>query len=113
MDLVRIARTSIAALCAALVTALLIAGCSSKPKVQTYKLEGTVVAIDKNHHSVMVDSKAIPDYMEAMTMAYDLPNDASLNSLKTGDHIEATLQVTGDKSWLENVRTTSSAQPNK
>lgn len=72
-----------------------------------------MVAIDKTHHSVMVDAKAIPDYMEAMTMAYDLTDDTSLNSLKTGDHIEATLRVSGDKSWLENVRTTSAAQTSK
>lgn len=104
---------SVVAIIAVLMAILVLAACSSKPKTQSYKLEGTVVAIDKTHHSIMVDSKAIPDYMDAMTMAYDLPDESSLNLLKAGDHIEATLRVSGDKSWLENVRTAAAAQNSK
>lgn len=81
--------------------------CSAKPQVRSYKLEGKVVSIDKAHKFVTVDSKAIPDYMDAMTMDYSLPDEAALNSLKPGDQMEATLKVTPEKTWLENVQVTT------
>src|SRR5881296_3024657 len=92
---------------------LMVAGCSAKPAVRSYKLEGKVVAVDKLHHSVMIDMKAIPDYMEAMTMAFDVSDKNSLDAIKTGDHIGATLRVSDQKSWLENVRATPPAPPTK
>jgi Cu/Ag efflux protein CusF len=85
--------------------------CSSSQPVRKYKLEGKVTAIDKPHHLVTVDEKAIPDYMEAMEMTYSVPDDAALNQLKTGDEIAATLNVSADRSWLESPHTiTSPAQ---
>lgn len=87
--------------------------CSSKPAAKAYNLDGRVVAVDKAHHSVMIDMKAIPDYMEAMTMAYEIPDKSSLDALKAGDYIEATLRVSDQKSWLENVRTLPADPANK
>jgi Cu/Ag efflux protein CusF len=92
---------------------LVVAGCSAKPAVRSYKLEGKVVAVDKVRHSVMIDMKAIPDYMEAMTMAYDVPDKNALGALNPGDHIDATLRVSDEKSWLENVRATPPAPATK
>ena len=98
--------------CIAVPALLAIAGCASKRvDSKSYKVEGTVISIDKAHQSIMLDAKAIPDYMEAMAMSYDLPDAKSLGSLKPGDRIEATLRVSSERSWLENVRTIA-ATPN-
>src|SRR5215469_8539705 len=91
---------------------MLAAACSSKPQTstdqpRTFKLEGKVISIDQAHKFVTVDSKAIPDFMDAMTMDYSLPDDTALKSLKPGDQIQATLKVTPQKTWLENVQVTS------
>ena len=69
-------------------TLAVMTGCSKKPEVQSYKVEGTVISIDKPHQAVMIDAKAIPNYMEAMAMSYSLPDARSLDSLKAGDQID-------------------------
>lgn len=92
-----------------LTASLLLASCSSKSQVHHYKAEGKVLAIDKEHHSLTLDEKAIPDYMEAMPMIYPIADAHTLDTLKVGDQIEATLTVTPDKSTLENIRVTNPA----
>ncbi|MBV8206600.1 MAG: copper-binding protein [Acidobacteria bacterium] len=92
---------------AAAVLPLIATGCARKPQVQAYRLEGRIIGIDKAHHMVNVDSKAIPGYMDAMRMDYSIPDDAALASLKAGDQIEATLKVSEDRTWLESIRIVS------
>lgn len=83
---------------------LLLAGCSHKQHITSYKVEGNVVGIDAGRHELMIDAKAIPGFMEAMTMSYPVPDQQAFSSVKSGDHVEATLQVTDDnKMWLEHL----------
>jgi protein SCO1/2 len=82
---------------------LLYAGCSSQ-QVRHYRLEGKIVSVAMDRHEVVVDHKAIPGFMEAMTMPYSLPDEQALRSLHPGDRIEALVAVAPGKVWLENVR---------
>jgi len=68
-----------------------------------YPLKGKVVSIDKQSKMLNVDSEAIPDFMNAMTMPYKVKPDSELDKLSPGDAITADVVVQEDKAWLENI----------
>jgi protein SCO1 len=77
-----------------------------------YQLKGKVVSVDKQAHMLNVDGEAIPGFMSAMTMPYNVKPETQLDKLSPGDAITADVVVQGDDSWLENISVTShSAAP--
>jgi len=68
-----------------------------------YDLQGQVVSVDRQQRTVLIAHKEIRGYMEAMTMPFSLKEDWTYGKLKAGDYIQATLVVTGDRAWLEEV----------
>jgi protein SCO1 len=77
-----------------------------------YHLKGKVVSIDKQAKMVNVDSEAIPDFMDAMTMPYQVKPEAEMDKLSPGDAITADVVVQDEKAWLENIAVTGhSAAP--
>jgi Cu/Ag efflux protein CusF len=101
-----------------LVAALALAGCNRNRELPHYKLEGTVVSVEKNAHEVTVNHKTIPGFMTAMRMTYAAKDRAALSKLKPGDEIKADLFVDRknyDK-WLEDIRVSqarSGASPSR
>jgi protein SCO1/2 len=87
-----------------LAAALALAGCNSE--LQHYKLEGTVVSVEKNVHEVTVNHKAIPGFMAAMRMTYVVKDQAALSKLKPGDEVKADLFVDRKNyaTWLEDIQ---------
>ena len=78
------------------------AGCHSAPKpdaqTQTsnykiYKVRGKVVSTNPATGEAIIDSEAIPGYMEAMAMPYKLKDPSILSELHPGDQITADLEV--------------------
>ncbi|MBZ5628974.1 MAG: copper-binding protein [Acidobacteriia bacterium] len=100
--MIAIRRLSVSLFAVAFLSVLTL-GCSSK-QVRRYQLEGKIVSVAMDRHEVVVDHKAIPGFMEAMTMPYSLPDEQALKSLQPGDRIEATVAVARGKVWLENLR---------
>jgi protein SCO1 len=77
-----------------------------------YQLKGKVVSIDERGKMVNIDSEAIPGYMDAMTMPYQVKPESELNNLHPGDQISADLIVQDENAWLENISIIShAAQP--
>ena len=74
-----------------------------------YHLKGKVVSVDKQSKMVNVDSEAIPDFMEAMTMPYNVKPESEADKLAPGDAITADVVVQDEKSWLENITVTGHA----
>jgi protein SCO1 len=68
-----------------------------------YHLKGKVVSIDKQAKMVNVDSEAIPGFMDAMTMPYQVKPETELDKLAPGDSITADVVVQDDNGWLENI----------
>ncbi|HZS03777.1 MAG TPA: copper-binding protein [Blastocatellia bacterium] len=69
-----------------------------------YNLKGRVVSVDQQYRQVTIEHEAIEGYMEAMTMPFPLKDERLYQTLKVGDHIQATLVVAGDgRWWLEDV----------
>ena len=75
----------------------------SAAAVKRYQLKGKVVSVDKRANMVNVDMEAIPGYMGAMTMPFEVKPQGELDKLASGDAITADLIVQDDNSWLENI----------
>ena len=108
-------RAGLQALCIAL--ALSIVSCSSKGSQPTngvhisasakrYHLKGKVVSVDKQAKTVTVDHEAIPGFMAAMAMPYNVKPERELDRLSPGASITADVVVDNDEYWLENVAIT-------
>ena len=65
--------------------------CAPQPKKKQYVLNGTVESVDFDNKTLTVDHQKVEGWMEAMTMAYGVHDLAVLNSVKPGDHIQATV----------------------
>ena len=61
--------------------------------VKVYHVRGKVVSTDAPHAIVVLDHEAIPDFMEAMTMPYQLKDPGIISELHPGDVITADVLV--------------------
>jgi len=78
---------------------------------KTYAMQGKIVGRDPAENALTLDHKAIPGYMEAMTMDY-IVRGAKVETLPpNGTAITATLHVTEDKGiWITGVRADDAAR---
>ena len=74
-----------------------------KPPGKRYELSGKVVAVDGQARRVTVAHDDIVGFMGAMTMPFTVKDTWALETLAPGDEIQATLVVTDEASWLEEV----------
>ena len=68
-----------------------------------YNLTGRVVSIDKPSQSINIDGDAIPGFMAAMTMPYQVKDASILDKVAPGDRIKAEIVVGNEAAYLENV----------
>jgi protein SCO1/2 len=68
-----------------------------------YTLTGRVVSVDKPTETLNVDGDAIPGFMAAMTMSYQVKDASVLDKLSPGDQIKAEIIVGNDGASLENI----------
>jgi protein SCO1/2 len=66
---------------------------SGDPSVKTYHLRGKVISTDASHGIVVLDHEAIPGFMDAMTMPYQLKDASIISELHPGDVITADVLV--------------------
>jgi protein SCO1/2 len=84
--------------------------------VTNYSLKGVVKKLEKELEQVTIQHEAIPGFMDAMTMPFAYKDPSTLEKLRPGDHVEATLRVesSGDviKNYaLESLTVTAAAAP--
>ena len=70
--------------------------------VNRYTLRGEIVSFNKDQQQVVIAHEAVPGLMEAMTMPFTLREPAAYDAMRPGAQIQATLAVSGERSWLEN-----------
>ena len=58
-----------------------------------YEIRGTVVAVDIGRRILEIDHEAIPGFMPAMTMPYEVADAGLLVGLSPGDRVRGTLRV--------------------
>jgi protein SCO1/2 len=96
-------------ICTLVVALALLAGCHRKTTpagpVRRYPVSGKIVSLDPQHQTANIDAAAIPNYMEAMAMDYPIQSKDDFRTLKIGERITGTLEVTGDESYtLTNIK---------
>lgn len=92
---------------AAAVLSVLAAGCGDASRKE-YDIRGQVVEVHADQGQVTLAHEAIPGYMDAMTMPFTVKDAWALSALAPGQFVEATLVVTRDRSWIENIRISGS-----
>jgi protein SCO1/2 len=106
----------IASVSIVLASLLSVAGCrQSSPNqdagpVRHYPVSGKVVGTNAESSEVELDATAIPGFMDAMTMPYQLKDPADLKKLHRGDQVTAVLDVGGSGTVLEQVKVTDRTQ---
>jgi protein SCO1/2 len=68
-----------------------------------YHLRGVVVSTNPKTGEVVLDTEAIPGFMEAMTMPYTLRNPSVISELHPGDTITATLLASNNSDLLDQI----------
>lgn len=90
-----------------LVAALALAACSSQEsqeQVKRYPMQGVVKGLDASIKTATIEAGKIDDWMEAMTMEYQVKPDAEFQKLHVGDRIQATVVVQGERFYLTDVK---------
>jgi protein SCO1 len=85
---------------------LLALGCTagSSPAATRYPLTGQLLAVQLDTGQVLVKHEAVPGYMDAMTMPFQVADRTTIRDRRPGDLIGATLVVNGQRSHLEDVQ---------
>ncbi|MDR3633388.1 MAG: copper-binding protein [Isosphaeraceae bacterium] len=78
-------------------------------QTKTYRVTGTVRAVNPEAKVVTVRHDAIPGYMDAMTMPFRVRDKAVLEDVRPGDEVEGTLRVDRDESELTELTVTRPA----
>ena len=76
---------------------------------RTFHVRGVVTEIRPT--SIVVNHEAIPGYMDAMTMPFNVKDPAATAGLRAGDNISFRLLVTDSKSWIDQVVRGSARAP--
>jgi protein SCO1/2 len=76
----------------------------SEPGEKLYDVQGKIVSRDARSNSVMLDHRAIPGFMEAMTMEYPVRGAEVATLPADNAPIVAKMHVTERSYWLTDVK---------
>jgi protein SCO1/2 len=68
-----------------------------------HPINGKVLKVDKDKHTVTLSHEAIPNFMDAMTMDFKLKEGWPFGVMGEGDTLRGLLVVDGARSWIEGV----------
>ena len=88
-----------------LALALLATACGAKKtEAKQYDMQGEVKALDPAHKTATIDAGKIGDWMEAMTMDYQVKPDSEFAKLRVGDKIQAKVVVSDSSYYVTDVK---------
>jgi protein SCO1/2 len=82
------------------------------PTQQVFQVKGTIIELLTGERSVRIKHEAIPGYMDAMTMPFDVKDTNELAGLKVGDGISFRLMVTAQEGWIDQLKKISAPRTN-
>jgi protein SCO1 len=101
--------------------ALIVCGCKNNPTVnddskanddrKAFQVKGVIKELKPNGKTAVIAHETIPDYMDAMTMDFDVKDPRELAGLNPGDAVSFQMVVTKDDGWIEKVRKLAPAAP--
>ena len=92
--------------CAAALACTALAGAAPEPPsatTETFDAKGVVKEIRSGEHRIVIAHEAIENYMDAMTMPFNVRDPAELAGLHAGDRVSFRLRVTAEESWVERI----------
>src|SRR5580693_5728083 len=83
----------------------ILSGCGQKDsaqasRTQVFTVKGVVKELEPDGKTAVIRHEAIPGYMEAMTMPFEVRDTNLLHGLKSGDTISFKLAVTPKEGWI-------------
>ncbi len=101
------------AIAAVILLCLPLAACSSRSgrPSRRFELKGKVVSVNQRQAHVTIAHQEIPGYMPAMTMPFTVKEEWTLSVLGPGQTLQATLVVTEERSWLEDISIIQESPP--
>ncbi len=102
-----------------LLAASLLAACHRSPEASTQRIQavstnrqvfevhGTVLAIHPKQKTVEIKHEAVPGYMPAMSMPFDVKDTNELAGLEPGEPVIFRLTVTDTEGWIDQIRRTA------
>jgi protein SCO1 len=79
---------------------------------QVFQVKGVVLGVKPAEKSVEIKHEAIPGYMPAMTMPFDVKDTNLLTGLKAGDSVSFQLRVTDTEGWIDHIQKLGSGPTN-
>ncbi len=70
---------------------------------QIFSVTGLVKELKPDNKTVVVQHEEIPNYMQAMTMPFEVRDTNELAGLKTGDQVSFRLLVTEKDGWIDQL----------
>src|SRR6266511_4097805 len=104
----------------AVAAALIVCGCKNNPTAndhqkvndrKVFQVKGVIKELKPNGKTAIIAHETIPDYMDAMTMDFDVKDGRELTGLNPGDAVSFQMVVTKDDGWIEKVRKLAPAAP--
>jgi len=87
-----------------LLAAVALLGCGARQPAKRYDMQGDVIALAPASKTAIISAGKIDDWMEAMTMEYPVKPDSEFAKLHAGDHIQATVVVSGESYYVTDVK---------
>jgi protein SCO1/2 len=76
---------------------------ATPPAPQTYTVRGEIKRLGPDVRRIVIRHEAVPGYMDAMTMPFNVRNPDELKGLQEGDEISFRLHVTATESWIDGL----------
>jgi protein SCO1/2 len=77
---------------------------TNQAQIKKFPTRGVIEEVQGTNSSLVVKHEKIPDYMEAMTMTFEVRPAGQMAGLKPGDIISFTLVDAGRDGWIEEVK---------
>ncbi len=71
---------------------------------QVFKVKGVVVSLSPREKTIQIKHEAIPNYMMAMTMPFDVKDTNEMKGLAPGDPVAFRLTVTDTEGWIDQIQ---------
>lgn len=84
------------------------AGCSRQEKSESkpvvyHVLRGQVVALDRVSSLITISHGTIPNFMEAMTMSFNIKDTTLFHGVEVGDSVSGVVAVLHTDMWLDSL----------
>ena len=84
---------------------------SAAASQQTFQVKGVVKELKPDGKTIVIQHEAIPNYMPAMTMPFEVRDTNELRGLQPGDIITFQMTVNDTNGWIHHIAKLTAAKP--